>query len=93
MELIPYLGMGGGDEMHARKSQRMHTTWETSFIWEDNIKMNLKETGYEDGGLDSADWIQGPVVVFCEHNTVLCYPEASWTLHCELWVILHKNTN
>ena len=39
--------------------------------------MNLTETGYEDGGLDSADWIRGPLVVFCEHDTVLSYPEAA----------------
>ena len=40
--------------------------------------MNLKKkkTGYEDGGLDSADWIQGPLVLFCELDTVSSYREA-----------------
>jgi hypothetical protein len=36
-------------------------------IWEDNIKMDLRETGFE-GGLDSSSSRQGPVAGSCEHG-------------------------
>jgi hypothetical protein len=35
--------------------------------WEDNIKMALKEMGYE-FGLDSSFWRWGPVMAWCEYS-------------------------
>jgi len=49
------------------KPERKKTLTHSTCRWENNIKTNLKETGWE-SGLDSSGLGQEPLVGSCEHS-------------------------
>jgi hypothetical protein len=42
------LNMKNSHKMFEAKTRRKETTWEHKRTWEDNIKVNIRETGYGD---------------------------------------------